>query len=212
MQPCRAYWMVGGHPNCGRCVAPACRSPAGRNNAPDRPGYASSLYPGLRVGPLRQPGQPPVFHRAGTGPSGTPLAISGTGKCGARHASATECFCPPRTVPAGSGGWPTPPRRFPHLSRGILLDSIFLFRCPHFGPFPRPCPPLILFSCLPFRGFNLTRSEVSPPWCLMASSCIFKALARSLGRVSSRWLVLSSTICVMACSSVRLRMIHGMSA
>ncbi len=95
MQPCRAYWMVGGHPNCGRCVAPACRSPAGRNNAPDRPGYASSLYPGLRVGPLRQPGQPPVFHRAGTGPSGTPLAISGTGKCGARHASATECFCPP---------------------------------------------------------------------------------------------------------------------
>ena len=49
------------------------------------------------------------------------------------------------------------------------------------------------------------------PWCLMASNCIFRALARSLGRIFSRWLVLSSTICVMACSSVRSRTIQGIS-
>ena len=60
----------------------------------------------------------------------------------------------------------------------------------------------------------IKRPEVKffAPWCLMASSCIFRALARSLGRMFSLWFVLSSTICVMACSSVRLRMMHGMSA
>ena len=51
-----------------------------------------------------------------------------------------------------------------------------------------------------------------PPWCLMASTCIFRELAFSVGKIFSLCRMLSSVMARTASSSVMLRTIQGISA